>query len=413
MKANQKRLVFSILIRFYICYHYKIEEKIKGVRSMIYFDNSATTRPFKEVIETYIKVSQAFFGNPSSLHTLGKEAERLLDQGRVHVAKLLNVNKNEIIFTSGGTEGNNLAIKGTALQHKGRGKHLITSKIEHASNYEAYAQLEKYGFRVTYLNVNHEGLICVEELKQALCDDTILVSLVHVNNELGSVQPIKQVGQLLKEFPKIYFHVDDVQGIGKVPLDVKNCFIDLYTISGHKFHGPKGTGVLYARQGVKLESLFTGGIQENKMRAGTENIPAIIGMVKALRMTFENTIERINHLNELKEHLLYQLRALEDIVINTPVENSAPHIVNFSIKRLKPEVMISALSESNIYVSTKSACSSKLAEPSRVLIEAGLGKERAETAIRVSFAFDNTIEEVDHFILVLSQLIPQLKEVMR
>lgn len=379
---------------------------------MIYFDNSATTKPYKEVIDTYEKVSHTYFGNPSSLHTLGKEAERLLDQGREQIAKLLQVNKKEVVFTSGGTEGNNLAIKGTALEHQGRGKHLITTKVEHASNYEAFKQLEKLGFDITYLDVDETGVISVEQLKKELRDDTILVSLVHVNNELGSIQPIEEVGNLLRKYPKVYYHVDHVQGICKVPLSFKSSYIDLCTISGHKFHGPKGTGVLYVRQGVKLFSLFTGGVQEHNLRAGTENIPGVIAMAKALRMSMEKFVEKKNHIKELKSHLIEAVKDVEGIFINSPV-NGAPHIVNFSILKTKPEVIIQSLGEKEMYVSTKSACSSKLAEPSRVLLMAGLGKERAETAIRVSFSFDNTLEEVDQFARTLKSTILKLKEVMR
>lgn len=380
---------------------------------MIYFDNSATTKPYKEVIETYVKVSESFFGNPSSLHTLGKEAEKLLDQGREQIAKFLKVNKKEIVFTSGGTEGNNLAIKGTALMHQTRGKHLITTRVEHASNYEVYSQLEKLGFEVTYLSVNKFGEISIDELKRVIRPDTILVSLIHVNNELGSILPIKEIGEVLNQYPKIYFHVDHVQGMSKVPLFFKECHIDLCTISGHKFHGPKGTGVLYVRNGVKLYPLFTGGIQEHNLRAGTENIPGVIAMAKALRMSMERYVEKKDHLEQLKKQLNNGLKEIEDVIINSPIENGAPHIVNFSIPKMKPEVVIQSLAEREIYVSTKSACSSKLAQPSRVLLEAGIGKERAETAIRVSFTFENTIEEVNKFLETLISVISKLKEVMR
>ncbi len=380
---------------------------------MIYFDNSATTKPYKEVIETYQKVSEVFFGNPSSLHTLGKQAEKLLDQGREQISKLLQANKKEIVFTSGGTEGNNLAIKGTALQHKSRGNHLITTKIEHASNYEAFQQLETLGFEVTYLDVDHYGIICLDQLKSSLREDTILVSIIHVNNELGSIQPIKEIGEIVKQYPKAYFHVDHVQGITKVPLSFKQCHIDLCTISGHKFHGPKGTGILYVRQGVKLFSLFTGGVQEYNLRAGTENIPGVIAIAKALRMSMEKFVQNKNHLQQLRNHFIKSLNEIEGVVVNSPIEEAAPHIVNFSLPKLKPEVIIQSLGEQEMYVSTKSACSSKLAEPSRVLMMAGLGNDRAGSAIRASFSFDNTIEEVDEFILAMKKTVLQLKEVMR
>ncbi|MCT8137362.1 cysteine desulfurase [Anaerobacillus sp. CMMVII] len=379
---------------------------------MIYFDNSATTKPYKEVLETYSKVSEVYFGNPSSLHTLGKEAEMLLDQGRDQIAKLLKVNKKEIVFTSGGTEGNNLAIKGIALEHKNRGKHLITTHVEHASNYEAFAQLEKLGYEVTYLHVNESGEISIDELKNALRDDTILVSMIHVNNELGSIQPIKEVGELLTAYPKVYFHVDHVQGMAKVPLFFKDCHIDLCTISGHKFHGPKGTGVLYIRQGIKLFSLFTGGVQEHNFRAGTENIPGYVAMAKALRISMEKYVEKKLHLVQLRQQLVDSLNEIEGVVVNSPT-NGAPHIVNFSLPGIKPEVVIQALGERKMYVSTKSACSSKLSEPSRILMVTGVGEARAISAIRASFSFENTVEEVTEFVEALKIIYSQLKEVMR
>ncbi|WNF36067.1 cysteine desulfurase family protein [Bacillaceae bacterium IKA-2] len=380
---------------------------------MIYFDNSATTKPYKEVIETYGKVSEVFFGNPSSLHGLGKDAMELLDQGRDQVARLLKVSKTEIVFTSGGTEGNNLAIKGTVFEHENRGKHLITTSVEHSSNYETFLQLEKIGFDVTYLNVNEVGEISLNELKNAIRSDTILVSIIHVNNELGSIQPIKEVGKFLNQYPKIYFHVDHVQGMTKVPLSFKDCHIDLCTISGHKFHATKGTGVLYIRQGVQLSPLFSGGAQEYNLRAGTENIPGIVAMAKALRISMGQYVEKKSHLKKLYDHLMRGLNQIDGVVINSPTEGGAPHIINFSILKVKPEVVVQSLGEKEMYVSTKSACSSKLAKPSRVLMAANIGSERAETAIRVSFSFENTIEEVTEFMTELKQIISKLKEVMR
>lgn len=379
---------------------------------MIYLDNSATTKPYEEVMDTYLKVSQNFFGNPSSLHTLGKESEALLDQARGQFANLLKVNKKEIIFTSGGTEGNNLAIKGTALQHRGRGNHLITTKIEHASNMEAFSQLEAMGFEVTYLDVKEDGLISLEQLEKSIREDTILVSVIHVNNETGTIQSIKEIGQMLKNYPKIYFHVDHVQGITKVPLLLKECKIDLCTVSGHKFHGPKATGALYIREGVSLFPLLSGGVQEYKMRAGTENIPGVVAMTKALRLSTEKAELGIKQLHKLRLKLVTFLETLEGVSLNSPAIG-APHIVNFSIIGLKPEVVVQSLVKHQIYVSTKSACSSKLAEPSKVLMAMGIGKVRAESAIRVSFSFENTEAEVETFCSTLQIVLKELKEVMR
>ncbi len=379
---------------------------------MIYFDNSATTKPYPEVVESYLKVSEQFFGNPSSLHTLGKEAESLLDQARTQFAQLIGVNKKEVIFTSGGTEGNNLAIKGTALQHQKRGKHLVTTKIEHASNLEAFAQLEQLGFEVTYLDVDEDGIVSLTQLEQSLREDTVIVSIIHVNNETGSIQPIKQIGDLLRNYPKIYFHVDHVQGITKVPLSFKESGIDLCTISAHKFHGPKAIGALYIRKGVTLFPLLSGGVQEYKMRAGTENIPGVVAMTKALRLSLQTGQEGIDKVSRLRTSLFCFLQTLDDTTINSP-QNGAPHILNFSLLGLKPEVVVQALTKKQIYVSTKSACSSKLAEPSKVLMAMGIGVHRAESAIRVSFSTENTEQELEIFCLTLKQVIKELKEVKR
>lgn len=380
---------------------------------MIYLDSSATTKPYPEVIETFSAVATKYFANPSSIHQLGGEVERLISQSRNRVADLLHVQSGEIIFTSGGTEGNNLAIKGTALQLQTRGKHLITTAVEHASTYEAFKQLESLGFEVTFIGVDPNGLIALEELKQAIRPDTTLVSIIHVNNETGAVQPIPEIGRLLKDHPKIIFHVDHVQGIGKVPLDFKKAHIDLCTLSGHKFHALKGTGILYIREGVRLAPLFTGGTQENKFRAGTENVPGIVAMVKALRMMLEHSKHGgIEHLVTLKQKLMTSLSKIDGVEINTPPKNSAPHIVHFSIPGIKPEVLIHSLGKKNIYVSTKSACSSKQTEPSRVLLACGFDEKRANSGIRISLSFENTEEEIDFLLDALKEMIPTLKQVM-
>lgn len=381
---------------------------------MIYFDNSATTKPYREVLEAYTKVAEQYFGNPSSIHTLGGEAEKLLSQSRALTASILGVKPSEIIFSSGGTEGNNMAVKGVSLQYQNRGKHIITTSIEHPSVLEAFKQLELLGYTVSYLPVDQGGRISVETLKKTISDQTILVSIIHVHNELGTIQPIEEIGKLLKHYPKILFHVDHVQGIGKVPLPLKESGIDLCTISGHKFHALRGTGVLVVRDGIKMAPLLSGGGQEMNVRSGTENTPGIVSMTKALRLTVEKSSHHgLKHLQKLKDTIVAGLREIDGIVINTPEQYSAPHIINFSVLKVKPEVLIHSLSKHYIYVSTKSACSSKLAQASKVLMEAGLGEERAKSAIRVSFTFDNTLEEVKEFLTVLSEIVPTLQDVMR
>ncbi|WP_456277989.1 cysteine desulfurase family protein [Bacillus sp. AK128] len=372
---------------------------------MIYLDNSATTKPYPEVIEAYVKVATEYFGNPSSVNALGSEAERLLFQARENISKLLSVQPSEIVFTSGGTEGNNVAIKGVALKYKNRGKHIITTSIEHASIQEGLKQLEQHGFEVTYLPVNENGAITIEQVKDAIRKDTILVTLIHVNNEVGSIQPISDIGELLKDYPKILFHVDHVQGIGKIPLNISTIGIDLLTVSGHKFHSVKGTGFLYVRKGIKLEPLFTGGSQENQLRAGTENVPGIVAITKALRMTLDRQQEKVQHLGKLKQHIIDFLSELDEVIINTPIEGSAPHIVNFSVPGIKPEVMVHALEEFSIFVSTKSACSSKQTSASRILLEMGKPNKVAKHAIRVSLSSENTMEDIHTFCKAIEEIL--------
>jgi cysteine desulfurase len=379
---------------------------------LIYLDNSATTKPYSEVLQTYLKVSEQFFANPSSIHSLGSEVEKLLQQARKLVADLLHVNHTEIVFTSGGTEANNLAIKGIAIEHRNRGKHLITTEIEHASGMESFKQLESLGYEVTYLPVNAEGKITVKQVIDALRDDTILVSVMHVNNEVGSILPIQEIGKLLKEYPKVFFHVDHIQGVSKVPIDVKDYHIDLCTYSSHKFHGPKGVGFLYRRSGVKLSPLLTGGSQEENIRAGTENVPGIVAMTKALRMSFEKAKSGITQMKELTAILREELTKIDGIVINTPTDGAAPHILNISVIGIKPEVLIHALEKENIFVSTKSACSSKAKDISRILAAMGASEDIAKAAIRISLSFENTTQEIRAFVHTMDKLVPKLKRIM-
>jgi cysteine desulfurase len=380
---------------------------------MIYLDNSATTKPYKEVLDTFVTVSEKYFANPSSLHSKGGEAEKLLGQARKSIAQLLEVAPSEVVFTSGGTEGNNIAIKGIAFQHQNRGKHLITSSVEHASSHESFQYLESQGFEITYLPVDHDGLISSEDLKRSIRPDTILVSLIHVNNETGTIQPIQEIGKILKEHPKIFFHVDNVQGVGKVDLPLNECGIDLCTISAHKIHGLKGNGILFVKNGVSISSLFTGGEQELKKRAGTENVAGIVAMAKALRLILQESKEKKENLLEIKQFLIEELRSIDGIDINTPIKCSAPHIINFSVKGIKPEVLIHSLDKRDVYVSTRSACSSKQGGASRILLEMGLGENRASTAIRLSTSYGNTLKEAEMTLKVLKEELINIKKVMR
>jgi cysteine desulfurase len=380
---------------------------------MIYLDNSATTKPFPEVVDSFVTVATKYFGNPSSLHELGMKAERLLTQSREQVAKLLGVKPGEIIFTSGGTEANNFAIKGVALHYRHRGNHIITTAIEHPSVAEPYKQLEEIGFEVTYLPVNEKGIVNVDELAQAIRDNTILVSIMHVNNEIGSIQPIEKIGRFLKQYPKIIFHVDHVQGIGKVPLHLKEAHVDLCTMSAHKFHGLRGAGILYVRNGVRLSPLLAGGGQEMQLRSGTENVAAIVAMTKALRMSLEKYEKQLAYLLDVKEKWIKELQAIPDIQLNTPLDNSAPHIINFSLNGLKSEVFVHELAKQQIFVSTTSACSSKKRAPSKTLLAMGADQKRAESSIRISLSYENTLEEIPIVIQAIKDAIKKLQEVTR
>lgn len=380
---------------------------------MIYLDHSATTKPYKEVLDTYVKVSSQYFGNPSSLHQLGLNAEKLLSKSRNQIASLLNIKEKEVYFTSGGTEGNNLAIKGTAMMYRNRGKHIITTAIEHPSVRETCLQLKELGFEITFLPVDHRGLVQLDALKKELREDTILVSIMHVNNEIGVVQPIHEIGQLLKQYPKVLFHVDLVQGIGKVPISFKDCGIDIGTISGHKFHGLKGTGILYIREGVKISPILTGGEQERKLRSGTENVGGFVALAKALRLSFEKMDEKINEMKKIKQYFMSELKKLEGVIVHTPENFSAPHIINFSVEGFKGEVFVHALEEHNIFVSTTSACSSKLDMPSKTLLAMGVTESRAKGAIRISLGYENTLDEAKFTMNKIKETIQHLSKVMR
>ena len=380
---------------------------------MIYLDNSATTKPLPEVMDSFVKVSKEYFGNPSSLHGIGGQAEKLLSQARSQVTQLLSVKQKEIYFTSGGTEGNNLAIKGIAFAYKDRGKHLITTTIEHASVRESFKQLESMGFEVTEIPVDSNGRVHVVDIEEAIRPDTILVSVIHVNNEVGTIQPIEEIGQLLKKHPKILFHVDHVQGIGKVPLDLNESHVDLCTISAHKFHGLKGNGLLFVRDGVMIHPLFTGGSQEGKVRSGTENVAGVVCMSKALRLILDKLQTGLEQLRKVSNELRKGLEKINGIVINTPEKFAAPHILNFSVPHVKSEVFVHALEEKDIFVSTTSACSSKQKTRSNTLVAMGIPEERAGSAIRVSLSYYNTLDEVKKVLSAVEQTVEGLRKVMK
>ena len=369
---------------------------------MIYFDNAATTKIYDDALTSYVQVSQKFFGNPSSLHQLGVDAFQVLTKARAQVASLLSVQPEEIFFTSGGTESNNWAIKGTALEKSVFGKHIITTKIEHPSVIQTCKQLECFGFEVTYLDVDSKGIVSVDQLKESLRKDTILVSVMAVNNEVGAVQPIAEIAKVLEEYPSIHFHVDCVQAVERASQLLSIGRIDLLSLSAHKFHGPRGVGIMYKKFGRKIQALLTGGGQEKGERSTTENLPGIVATTKALRMALEE--ESVT--GELRSQLWKELATKSEIRIFSP-EDGASHVLCFAIKGVRGEVVVHAFENHGIYISTTSACSSKKADSSSTLYAMDVPTEWATGAVRVSFSNDNTKEEVEQFIKVLHQLMKQ------
>lgn len=377
---------------------------------MIYFDHCASTPPYDEVIHTVVEVMKRYYGNPSSIHHMGVESERLLHKAREVIAKSLNISSDQIIFTSGGTESNNLAIKGAAYQFQKRGKHLITTQIEHSSVFECFQQLEQEGFRVTYLPVDNKGKVRIKDLEMAICDDTILVSMMHVNNEVGSIQPIEQAARLLNNYPRIQFHVDAVQSIGKLTVRTAEWGIDLLSISAHKIRGPKGIGLLYCREGLELYPLLVGGGQERGFRSGTENVPFIAAMAKAIRLTMDK--EKVNrcYLYEIREKLISYIDEIPELILNSPrdKEVAAPHIVNFSFPGVKSEVVVHALETRGIILSTRSACSSGEQRPSRVLQAMGYDHKRSLSGLRVSLSVMHTEDDIKYLYEQMQQVVDEL-----
>ena len=369
---------------------------------MIYFDNAATTKIYDDALTSYVQVSQKFFGNPSSLHQLGVDAYQVLTKARAQVASLLSVQPEEIFFTSGGTESNNWAIKGTALEKSVFGKHIITTKIEHPSVIQTCKQLERFGFEVTYLDVDSKGIVSIDQLKESLRKDTILVSVMAVNNEVGAVQPIAEIAKVLEEYPSIHFHVDCVQAVERASQLLSIGRIDLLSLSAHKFYGPRGVGIMYKKFGRKIQALLTGGGQEKGERSTTENLPGIVATTKALRMALEE--ESVT--GELRSQLWKELATKPEIRIFSP-EDGASHVLCFAIKGVRGEVVVHAFENHGIYISTTSACSSKKADSSSTLYAMDVPTEWATGAVRVSFSNDNTKEEVEQFIKVLHQLMKQ------
>ena len=380
----------------------------------VYLDNSATTRVRSEVIEKIVEVLDKQYGNPSSLHMKGYEAEKLMSEARENVSKLINGDNEGIIFTSGGTESNNLALIGVAESLRKKGNHIISSKIEHPSVLNVLKHLEENGFDVTYLDVDKTGKIDLEDFKGAITDKTIFVSIMAVNNEIGTIEPIDEIADIADE-KDIVFHVDAIQAAGKINIDVKKQKIKMVSLSSHKIHGPKGVGALYVDKSVRIRPIIFGGGQEKNLRSGTENLPGIVGFGIASKLAKENFNDNINKLMNLKRKL-YQgiVSEIKDIHLNGPdIEGGAPHILNISFAGVRGEVLLHALEEKGIYVSTGSACSSKKKGQSHVLKAIGLKEDLIESAIRFSFGIFNTEEEIDYTVTVLKDKVNFLRKYKR
>ncbi|MEH7156972.1 cysteine desulfurase family protein [Neobacillus drentensis] len=377
----------------------------------IYLDHAATSPMHPQVIEIMLEVMQSTFGNPSSIHSFGREARHLIDQARAGLADSIGAKENEIIFTSGGTEADNMALFGVAESYQHKGKHIITTKVEHHAVLHACQKLEKMGFEVTYLPVDESGQISLDDLRTALRDDTILVSIMYGNNEVGTLQPITEIGQLLKDHQAM-FHTDAVQAYGVEQIEVNQSFIDLLSVSAHKINGPKGTGFLYARSNVKLSPRSFGGEQERKRRAGTENIAAIVGFHEASSISNGNRKAKREQFLELKRTLIEKLRKLNvEFNINGILENSLPHVLNLSFPGTSVEAMLVNLDLAGIAVSSGSACTAGSIEPSHVLVAMfGKNSERLTNSIRFSFGFNTTVEEVSKTAEETARIVSRLKK---
>ncbi len=381
----------------------------------IYLDNSATTKAYDDVGTLVYKVMCEDYGNPSSMHAKGVEAEHYIKEAKETFARLLKVQEKEIFFTSGGTESDNLALMGAAYANRRAGNHLITSGIEHPAIINTMRHLEEEGFRVTFLPVDKYGRIKLEALKKALCDETILVSVMYVNNEVGSVQPVMEAANIVKAYNKnILFHVDAVQGFGKYRIHPKKLKVDMCSISGHKIHGPKGTGVLYIDSGVKIRPIVFGGEQQKNVRSGTENVPGIAGISLAAKKIYENLDEKVGVMRELKERFIEGVTKIENTTIHGLYdETSAPHIVSVGFAGIRSEVLLHALEEKGIYVSSGSACASNHPQVSGVLKGIGAKQEFLDATLRFSMSEFTTAEEIDYTLDTLYNIVPMLRKYTR
>lgn len=380
-----------------------------------YFDNSATTRVTESVKNIVVKTMTEDFGNPSSMHMVGVKAERYVKEAKQIIANILKVDEGEIYFTSGGTESNNMAVIGAADANKRKGNKIITTKIEHPSVLNTMKYLEKQGYQVVYLPVDRCGIVDMETLKEEMTEDTILVSVMYVNNEVGAIEPIAEIGRYIKSIqPDVIFHVDAIQAFGKMEIRPKKENIDLLTVSGHKIHGPKGSGFIYIKKNTKLNPIIFGGGQQNGFRSGTENVSGIAGIGQAAKDAHDNLEKNVKILTDLKDYLIDKLQGLEDVVINSKKgTEGAPHIVSVSFGGVRSEVLLHALEDKGIYVSAGSACSSNKPAVSETLKAMKIDKDLLGSTIRFSFCELNTIEEIDFAVEEIKKMLPVLRKYVR
>ena len=379
---------------------------------MIYFDNAATTQVYPDVLKTYTEVASKIWGNPSSLHSLGSQASRILEASRKQIADLLGKKSSEIFFTSGGTEGDNWVIKGVAFERAHLGKHVIVSSIEHPAVKESALWLRSQGFEVDLAPVTRDGFVDVEKLADLIRPDTILVSIMAANNEIGSIQPIKDISALLEKYPTVSFHVDAVQAIGKMPLvDFLTERVDFATFSGHKFHSVRGVGFIFAKEGKKISPLLTGGGQESDKRSTTENVAGIAATAKALRLVLDQFEAGQHRLLAMKKIILEELSTYPDVTIFSQMEGFLPNILTFGIKNVRGEVTVHAFEDHQIYISTTSACSSKAGKPAGTLLAMGIPQKLAQTAVRISLDQENDMSQVEQFLTIFKQIYAQTQKV--
>lgn len=376
-----------------------------------YFDNAATTRTDNQVIKEMLPFFSEEYGNPSSVYKLGRTVRKAVEEAREKIAKEINASPYEIYFTAGGSESDNLAIKGIAHANKDKGNHIITSKIEHHAVLETCKELENEGFEVTYIGVDKEGIIDLTELKSAIKDTTVLITVMFANNEVGTIQPIAEIGQIAKEH-NIIFHTDAVQAVGSIKIDVKEQQIDSLSMSGHKFYGPKGIGALYVKKGIQFNKLINGGHQEKNKRAGTENVPGIVGIGKAIELAYANLEGNNKRIKSLRDYYLEEVKkSIPNIKINGDMVNRLPGNINISFRGVEGDALLFNLDLNGIYASTGSACTSGSLEPSHVLTAMGLKEEDTGSALRITIGKNNTKEEVDYLIENLNTIVKKLRNI--